>query len=125
VAKDNRPNGDKAVYQAITGATKYAVRSCFCLPSEDDPERTLHKAAVKPTGNLISNYNKVETALIAQTTGELKRLGWSSNQGRLYLQEKFGESSRQQLTQLELQHFLNYLRSLPISEENQPVLQLC
>lgn len=85
--------------------------------------RTPHKTAVKPTGKLTSNYNKVETALIAQTTGELKRLGWSSNQGRLYLQEKFGKSSRQQLTQLELQQFLNYLRSLPISAENQPVIQ--
>jgi len=38
--KDNRPNGDKAVYKAITGATKYAVLF-FCLPSEDDPSAHL------------------------------------------------------------------------------------
>jgi hypothetical protein len=34
-----KPTGDKALYVAITGATKYAIRTLFCLPSEDDPER--------------------------------------------------------------------------------------
>ncbi len=121
--KDNRPNGDKAVYKAITGATKYAVRSCFCLPSDDDPERTPQKLTVKPSGKLIVDRNKVETALIEQTTAQLKRLGWSSNQGRLFLQEKFGKSSRQQLTEQELQQFLNHLRSLPLPEAPEPVLQ--
>lgn len=37
--KDNRPTGDKAVYKAITGGLKYAVKILFCLPSVDDPER--------------------------------------------------------------------------------------
>lgn len=100
--KDNRPNGDKAIYKAVTGATKYAVRSFFCLPSEDDPERT-PKAAAK-------SANAEE--LINQTTTELKRLGWSNDRGRLYLQEHFNKTSRQQLTAQELQQFLNQLRQL-------------
>ena len=37
--KDNRPTGDKAIYKAITGASKYATRIMFCLPSADDPEK--------------------------------------------------------------------------------------
>ncbi len=36
--KDNRPTGDKAIYKAITGGTKYAIREMFALPSTDDPE---------------------------------------------------------------------------------------
>lgn len=122
--KDNRPNGDKAVYKAITGATKYAVRSCFCLPSDDDPEHTPQKLkiAAKPSGRFIASNNKVDTALIEQTTAELKRLGWSSDRGRIYLQDKFGKSSRQQLTPQELQQFLIYLRSLPLPEEPQSVI---
>lgn len=122
--KDNLPSGDKAVYKAITGATKYAVRSCFCLPSDDDPEHTPQKLkiATKPSGRFATKNNKVDTALIEQTTAELKRLGWSSDQGRLYLQEKFGKTSRQQLSQHELQQFLNYLRSLPLPEEPQSVI---
>ncbi|HEY9783447.1 MAG TPA: ERF family protein [Leptolyngbyaceae cyanobacterium] len=121
--KDNRPNGDKAVYKAITGATKYAVRSCFCLPSDDDPEHTPQKLKIvaKPTGRFGAS-NKVDTALIEQTTAELKRLGWSSDRGRIYLQDKFGKSSRQQLTQQELQQFLIHLRSLPLPEEPQSVI---
>ena len=122
--KDNRPNGDKAVYKAITGATKYAVRSCFCLPSDDDPEHTPQKLkiAAKPSGRFSASNNKVDTALIEQTTAELKRLGWMGDRGRIYLQDKFGKSSRQQLTPQELQQFLIYLRSLPLPEEPQSVI---
>lgn len=80
--KDNRPNGDKAVYKAITGAIKYAVRSCFCLPSDDDPEHGPQKLMSRPSGRFVTPQNKVDTALIEQTTAELKRLGWSSSQGR-------------------------------------------
>lgn len=101
--KDNRPNGDKAIYKAVTGATKYAVRSFFCLPSEDDPERTPKPAA--------KSANAEE--LINQTTTELKRLGWSNDRGRLYLQEHFNKTSRQQLTVQELQQFLNQLHQFP------------
>lgn len=36
--KENKANGDKAIYKAITGATKYAIRQLFVLPSTDDPE---------------------------------------------------------------------------------------
>lgn len=98
--KDNKPVGDKAIYKAVTGATKYAVRSFFCLPSEDDPERTPKRSANS-------------TTLFDQTTMEVKRLGWSAERGRLFLQEKFGKSSRQELTEQELQKFLTHLRSLP------------
>lgn len=123
--KDNRPNGDKAVYKAITGATKYAVRSCFCLPSDDDPEHTPQrlKIAAKPSGRFAGGNNKVDTALLEQTTAELRRLGWSSDRGRIFLQEKFGKSSRQHLTQQELQEFLNHLRSLPLPEEAAPAVK--
>ena len=106
MCKDNRLSGDKAIYKAlVTGATKYAVRSFFCLPSEDDPECTSHKPAATST--------KPNASLIEQTTAELQRLAWTSEHGRLYLQETFGKSSRQQLAEPQLQQFLSHLRSLP------------
>ncbi len=49
----------------------------------------------------------------AQTTTELKRLDWSSQQGRGYLKEAYGKTSRQQLTDDELLEFLEYLKSQP------------
>lgn len=103
--KDNRPSGDKAIYKAITGATKYAVRSFFCLPSEDDPEQHTPKPAV--------TYGKGNDTLIEKTTYEMRRLNWSTEQGRAYLEKQFGKSSRQALSQKELQQFLTHLRSLP------------
>ncbi len=49
----------------------------------------------------------------AQTTTELKRLDWSTQQGRNYLKQKYSKTSRQQLTDDELLEFLEYLKSQP------------
>lgn len=102
--RENKATGDKALYKSITGATKYAVRSFFCLPSEDEPERS------QPAKPAAQNNN---STLIKQTDVELKRLGWGAGRGRLYLQEKFGRSSRSQLTEQQLQQFLVQLRAMP------------
>ena len=98
--KDDRITGDKAIYKAITGATKYAVRSFFLLPSEDDPEKTPNKTP--------KNLD-----LLKASDAELKRLGWGSEKGKLFLQEKFGKYSRSQLTEQQLQQFINHLKALP------------
>ena len=47
--------------------------------------------------------------VIAQTDVELRRLGWTSVQGREYLEKTYGKRSRQQLTDDELMSFLLYL----------------
>ncbi len=49
--------------------------------------------------------------IIAQTDVEMTRLGWSSVQGRSYLEKTFNKRSRQQLTDEELLTFLLYLES--------------
>jgi hypothetical protein len=120
--KDGRVTGDKSVYKALVGATKYAVRLCFMLPSEDDPERdkSHERSSQSRTGTGIKIQNpKPNTqnpkassfSLIEATTTELNRLGWSTAQGRLYLQETFNKSTRAELTDTELRLFLAHLRS--------------
>lgn len=47
--------------------------------------------------------------VIAQTDVELRRLGWTSVQGREYLEKTYGKRSRTQLTDEELMSFLLYL----------------
>ena len=54
--KENRPCGDKAIYKAITGATKYAVRSLFCLPAEDDADKA--RSNGKDTKSVPSPHNR-------------------------------------------------------------------
>ncbi|UBF26715.1 hypothetical protein K9N68_01550 [Kovacikia minuta CCNUW1] len=44
---------------------------------------------------------------------EVKRLGWSIEQGREHLQRYYQKRSRKQLTVSEITHCLNYLQSLP------------
>ena len=50
--------------------------------------------------------------VIAKTNVEMKRLGWTNEQGRKYLLETYGKRSRQLLSDEELLDFLRYLESL-------------
>ncbi|MGB2926895.1 MAG: hypothetical protein WBB82_16465 [Limnothrix sp.] len=51
--------------------------------------------------------------IIARSDVELKRLGWTSEQGRNYLLETYGKRSRQLLSDDELLEFLQHLESQP------------
>lgn len=44
---------------------------------------------------------------------EMKRLGWSTEQGREYLKRTYGKRSRQELNDAELLDFLRYLETQP------------
>jgi len=56
--------------------------------------------------------------VIAQTSVELRRLGWTEAEGRSYLQRTYGKRSRQQLDDDELLEFLHYLQSLDSADES-------
>ncbi|NES86035.1 MAG: hypothetical protein F6K10_34235 [Moorea sp. SIO2B7] len=51
--------------------------------------------------------------IIAKSTVEIKRLGWTNEQGRDYLLQTYGKRSRQLLTDEELLEFLEYLENQP------------
>ncbi len=51
--------------------------------------------------------------LIAATSVELERTGMSKQEGKAYLKATFGKSSRSLLIESELEHFLDYLQSIP------------
>jgi len=95
--KDNRPNGDKAVYKAIPRlSTLYALVY---------PAKMTRAHTCQVCSRTTANNAKPHAVLIDQTTTELKRLGWSTERGRLYLQENFGKSSRQSLSEQSCEHF--------------------
>ena len=76
-------------------------------PSEV-PASSLAAAAIEN----FDDTNPVDLSdIIAQTDVEMARLGWSSVQGRSYLEKTFNKRSRQQLTDEELLTFLLYLES--------------
>lgn len=55
--------------------------------------------------------------MIARTTIELKRLGWDKQRGIDYLLATYNKKIRSELTDIELQEFLNYLESQPTPDE--------
>ncbi|MBW4656093.1 MAG: hypothetical protein KME20_24095 [Kaiparowitsia implicata GSE-PSE-MK54-09C] len=58
------------------------------------------------------------STIIAETTVELKRLGWSNSKGREHLKRTYGKRSRQELDETELVEFLDFLKAEPSPERN-------
>jgi hypothetical protein len=53
---------------------------------------------------------------IARIGVEMKRLGWTTIQGRDYLKQRYGKRSRQELNDSELLDFLAYLEAQPLPQ---------
>ncbi len=70
------------------------------------------------TNETSSTASSIDLAdIIARTNVELKRLGWTNQQGRDYLLKTSGKPSRQLLTDPELLDFLHYLESEPSPQD--------
>ncbi|MGB3237352.1 MAG: hypothetical protein WBB29_03590 [Geitlerinemataceae cyanobacterium] len=54
-----------------------------------------------------------DSDLMMKTTVEIRRLRWSTEQGRQYLEDTYSKRSRQHLTREELLDFLEYLETQP------------
>lgn len=55
--------------------------------------------------------------IIARTNVELKRLGWTTQQGKDYLLQTYGKRSRQLLSDAELLDFLHHLEAQPTLDD--------
>ncbi|WP_171974663.1 hypothetical protein [Leptolyngbya sp. 'hensonii'] len=80
-------------------------------PKTDGP--VVESAALPPVEQRNSPPPIDMSDVIAQTTVEIKRLGWSDEQGRQHLKATYGKRSRQHLTDEELLDFLHYLQAQP------------
>ncbi|MEM9908139.1 MAG: hypothetical protein AAF921_24280 [Cyanobacteria bacterium P01_D01_bin.44] len=92
------------------------------LPTLEQPDLAKPSVPGQPASSLAttaietfdSSTSPVDLSdIIAQTDVEMARLGWSSRQGREYLEQTYGKRSRQQLTDEELLAFLLHLESQP------------
>ncbi|MBF2034183.1 MAG: hypothetical protein IGR92_01590 [Leptolyngbyaceae cyanobacterium T60_A2020_046] len=89
-------------------------------PAALKPQPSEGKAAtpLPPTLPEIPLASPVDLSdVIAQTGVELRRLGWSVEQGREYLEKTYGKRSRHDLSDEELLEFLLYLETLPTPAE--------
>jgi hypothetical protein len=72
-----------------------------------EPAMAIAGATEMPTGPM--DFSEI----IARSNLELKRLGWTSEQGRNYLLQTYGKRSRQLLSDEQLIEFLAYLEQQP------------
>lgn len=119
---------------ALTCARRYALCALLSVTADEDDDGISGKAAetksqvIEPRRSVAQpkpQAQKIEpqkqTAiddLVAKTNIELKRLAWTNQQGRDYLVQAYGKRSRQQLTDIELQDFLNRLQVMPLEERS-------
>jgi hypothetical protein len=86
--------------------------TCFITVSLSMPWSPDNWEGETPCWKLIAG---VIPDLFTQIEEQITRLGWSVEQGRNFVEERFGSGkrSRRQLTLEELQQFLKHLKSLP------------
>ncbi|MDJ0703757.1 MAG: hypothetical protein QNJ46_10795 [Leptolyngbyaceae cyanobacterium MO_188.B28] len=89
-------------------------------PTKDSSSSKTAKLNLTQPNPLDNSQGPIDLSdIIAQTDVELRRLGWTSNQGREYLEQTYQKRSRQQLSDEELLAFLLYLESQPSPRESQ------
>jgi hypothetical protein len=97
----------------------WTVEQTSQAPLEDAPAKSTSKsnsrskkADTKAEPPAPSSETTIDFSdIIARTNVELKRLGWTNQQGRDYLLQTYGKRSRQLLTDAELLDFLHHLES--------------
>ncbi len=78
------------------------------------------ESATEPSSQSSStDYTSMDYSdIIARTNVELKRLQWTNEQGRKFLEQTYGKRSRQLLSEQELLEFLQYLEKQPTPTDN-------
>ncbi|MDJ0620088.1 MAG: hypothetical protein QNJ63_25670 [Calothrix sp. MO_192.B10] len=87
----------------------YPQNPCLVTVSLSMPHRPDDWEGDDPCWKIIAGV--IELSASDLILVEMKRLNWSIDQGREYLQRSYNKRSRQQLTSSEITEFLNYLQS--------------
>jgi hypothetical protein len=71
------------------------------------------QSPVKPSVTTLPTQSLDNSYLQTQILMEMERLGWTTQQGRDYLEAKYGKKTRKALSDAEVLEFCTYLQSLP------------
>lgn len=90
-----------------------AVETAKPSKSEKLGKRKAESFEIPPASITPSHEQSDRSEEIMKIGIEMKRLGWSTEQGREYLKRTYGKRSRQELDDAELLDFLHYLELQP------------
>ena len=96
------PQNNQPPEKVIADVVSPPVVKDVLLPPSPSPETTS-----ATTSAAIPDYSD----MMAQTDVEIKRLGWTKEEGKDYLLKTYGKKSRQLLSDEELKEFLIYLQT--------------
>jgi len=103
--------------QSLTKTTQHVTASSPETSSvaTETPSKSSQQSATLTTSPASSSdaTNMDYSDIIARTNVELKRLQWTNEQGRKFLEQTYGKRSRQLLSEQELREFLQYLEQQP------------
>lgn len=85
------------------------INPCLVTVSLSMPHRPPNWEGDNPCWKLIAGIIELSNSDLILV--EMRRIDWTIEQGQHYLKQKYGKQSRQQLSDDELQEFLNYLKS--------------
>lgn len=111
-AQSNLTSGEDTLTTATTGnlfedtfSTEIPEdHDSSAVASEPEPEPSFTSAEVE-----AMDFNEIKQ----KTDIEIKRLGWTKDDGREFLKSRYGKRSRLHLTDEQLLEFLRYLEKLP------------
>jgi hypothetical protein len=110
--------GDSSLEERSPGK-KSGTSNQTASPQANKSDKPAKRKAGSPETVPVSIPESVDRSEeIAKIGVEMKRLGWSKQQGRDYLQKSYGKSTRQELDDTELLDFLKYLELQPSSSES-------
>jgi hypothetical protein len=98
--------------QAVAEIYPQPVVAIVPDPPEFGAEKEEKKAKAKASPVAIPDIKDV----MAKTEIEIRRLGWTTQQGRNFLLQRYGKRARTLLSDEELLDFLSYLEEQPVAE---------
>jgi hypothetical protein len=106
IASSPSPNQAPTSADPYLSYTAAPTQATEAMTGEDLPSPT----------NLLSDDERKKK--IAQTTIEIQRLSWNTQQGREFLQTRYNQRARSQLSDEQLLDFLHYLQTQPTPTES-------
>ena len=104
--------GEKAVYKAVTGATKYFFYKFFNLATGDDPENDSGGNGA-PLPALASQTNMITTGQYSKIAVEVKRCGMTVSDLKEILATDYDAESRKELTKAQAATLIDLLEKEP------------